>query len=136
MEVKSKIGKLIDKSPYKRKYIQIHFNKSRNTISNWCTGKTYPIVPELFELARLLGVWVDDLYEEVKEHTDPLDEDIYELGINQRTYNSLKRNNINTIRDLLNCDLRSIRGLGPKSLETIESKIHMIIKDIEEIDKD
>lgn len=66
MRVKSKIGKVINDSPYKREYIKKHFDKSRNTISNWCTGKSYPTVPELFELAALLGVKVDDLYEEEK----------------------------------------------------------------------
>ncbi|MEH7122132.1 helix-turn-helix transcriptional regulator [Bacillus sp. JJ1773] len=66
MKVKSNIGKLIDESPYKREYIRKHFNKSRNTISNWCTGKSYPSVPELFELAALLKLKVDDLYEQVE----------------------------------------------------------------------
>jgi len=36
---------------------------TENTLSNWCTGKTYPKVPELFKLAKLLEVKVDDLYE-------------------------------------------------------------------------
>lgn len=67
MRIQSNIGKLIDQSPYKREYIRQHFDKSRNTISNWCTGKSYPSVPELFDLADLLGVKVDDLYEWEKE---------------------------------------------------------------------
>jgi putative transcriptional regulator len=70
MIVKSKIGKIINESPYKREYIRKHFDKSRNTISNWCTGKSYPTVPELFELAALLGVKVDDLYEENKKEEE------------------------------------------------------------------
>lgn len=37
---------------------------SENTLSNWCTGKTYPKAPDLFKLAKLLKVQVDDLYEE------------------------------------------------------------------------
>jgi transcriptional regulator with XRE-family HTH domain len=132
MEVKSKIGRLIDESPYKREYIRQHFKKSRNTISNWCTGKSYPIVPELFELAKLLGVWVDDLYEEVKVKNDPLDEDIYELDLSQKVYNALKRQHINTINDLLNCEVNKIRGLGPKAIEEIKSRIHNIREDNEE----
>ncbi|WP_231867544.1 helix-turn-helix transcriptional regulator [Bacillus badius] len=36
---------------------------SRNTLSNWCRGITHPPAPELFKLARLLEVKVDDLYE-------------------------------------------------------------------------
>jgi transcriptional regulator with XRE-family HTH domain len=67
MGVKSNIGKLINESPYKREYIRKYFNKSRNTISNWCTGKSYPTVPELFQLADLLEVKVDELYERIEE---------------------------------------------------------------------
>jgi transcriptional regulator with XRE-family HTH domain len=123
MEIKSNIGKLIDRSPFNREYIQKHFGKSRNTISNWCTGKSYPSVPQLFELAKLLGCWVDDLYEEIKEQADPLDEDIYELELSQRVYNAIKRNRINTIRELINLDLQWIK-LGPKALEEIENKLN------------
>ncbi|MDT0163814.1 helix-turn-helix transcriptional regulator [Bacillus sp. AG4(2022)] len=67
MKLKCKIGELVDQSPYKREYIRQQFNKSRNTISNWCTGKAYPSAVELFKLAKLLGVKVDDLYEEDKD---------------------------------------------------------------------
>lgn len=63
MMLKSKIGKAIDESPYKREYIRQIFNKSPNTISNWCTGRGYPTVPDLFKLADILGKKVDDLYE-------------------------------------------------------------------------
>lgn len=62
-KIKSNIGWLIDKSEYKREDIQGIFNKSRNTVSNWCTGKTYPSAEELFNLAALLNCKVDDLYE-------------------------------------------------------------------------
>jgi putative transcriptional regulator len=126
MEVKSDIGKLIDQSPYNREYIQKHFRKSRNTISNWCTGKSYPSVPELFELAKLLGCWVEDMYQVDKETSNPLDEDIYELDFTQRTYNALKRNYINSINDLLKSDFKKIRGLGEKGLEEIENKLNLI----------
>lgn len=67
MKIRSKIGELIDGSPYKREYIRKVFNKSRNTISNWCTGKSYPSPPEMFELAKLLNCKVDDLYEVEEE---------------------------------------------------------------------
>jgi transcriptional regulator with XRE-family HTH domain len=67
MRVKSNIGKIIDESPYKREYIRKHFNKSRNTISNWCTGKSYPSVPELFELVKILNVKVDEMYEVIDD---------------------------------------------------------------------
>ncbi len=60
---KSNIGKLIDQSPYKREWIMKELKISRNTMSNWCTGKTYPKAPELFKLADLLNCKVDDLYD-------------------------------------------------------------------------
>lgn len=63
MIIKSNIGKLIDQSPYKREFLRKHFNKSRNTISNWCTGKSYPSIPELFLLAKLLDCKIEDMYE-------------------------------------------------------------------------
>ncbi|PFP30104.1 transcriptional regulator [Bacillus sp. AFS073361] len=62
----SVIGDRIKESPYRREYISKHMGVSRNTLSNWCTGKTYPTAPQLFKLAELLDVKVDDLYE-VKE---------------------------------------------------------------------
>lgn len=61
----SKIGDAIKKSPYNRRYIRKYMGDiTENTLSNWCTGKTYPKAPDLFKLAKLLGVKVDDLYEE------------------------------------------------------------------------
>jgi DNA-directed RNA polymerase alpha subunit len=128
MNVKSNIGKLIDESPYNREYVRKHFGKTKNTISNWCTGKSYPSVPELFELAKLLGRWVDDMYEEVKEERNPLDEDIYELDFSLRTYNALKRSNVNTINDLLKCNLKKVRGLGQKAIEEVMSKLKELEK--------
>lgn len=61
--LRSKIGVLIKQSPYKREFLQKEMGISRNTLSNWCTGKTHPTAPELFKLAKLLGVKVDKLYE-------------------------------------------------------------------------
>lgn len=78
MQLKSNIGKKIDESPYKRQDIKEHFKKSRNTISNWCTGNSYPTVPELFELAHLLNSTVDDLYEVIKEGED-MEKSIYKI---------------------------------------------------------
>jgi DNA-binding XRE family transcriptional regulator len=67
IKVKSNIGWLIDKSSYNREKISKIFNKSRNSISNWCTGKSFPSVPESFYLARLLDCKVDDLYEVIND---------------------------------------------------------------------
>ena len=132
MKVKSNIGKYIDESPYKREYIQKHFNKSRNTIYNWCVGNSYPSVPELFELAKLLNRWVDDLYEEVKEKKDLCKTNLEELDYSPRVYNLLKRNGINSVNDLLNFDLERIQSLGPKAKNEIESKLSKIRKEFED----
>lgn len=58
----SLIGNYIDKSDYTRAQLSKEFKVHRNTISNWCSGKSYPSVPQLFILAKKLGVKVDDLY--------------------------------------------------------------------------
>lgn len=66
-KLKSNIGWLIDKSDYTREDLRKRYQKSSNTISNWCTGRSFPSVPEIFDLANLLGVKVDDLYEREDE---------------------------------------------------------------------
>lgn len=66
-KLKSNIGKLINESPYKRDYFRKRYGKTANTISNWCTGKSYPSVQELYDLADILGVKVDDLYERIND---------------------------------------------------------------------
>ena len=63
--LKSNIGWQIDRSPYNREYIRKRYNKSANTISNWCTGKSYPSIRELYDLAELLGVNVEELYDRI-----------------------------------------------------------------------
>jgi transcriptional regulator with XRE-family HTH domain len=69
-KLKSNIGKLIDESPFKREFFQKRYKKTPNTISNWCTGKSKPSADELYDLAELLGVKVDDLYERLNEDED------------------------------------------------------------------
>lgn len=61
--LKSNIGKLIDESPYKNEYVREYMGISRNTLSNWRSGKSYPTIEKAFMLAELLGVKVDDLYD-------------------------------------------------------------------------
>jgi putative transcriptional regulator len=58
----SRIGERIKQSGYRRDYIQEQMGISRNTLSNWSTGKNYPSIPQALKLAALLGVKVDDLY--------------------------------------------------------------------------
>lgn len=66
-KLKSNIGELIDQSPYKREFFRKRYNKTPNTISNWCTGKSQPTATELFDLAFILGVTVDELYDFAEE---------------------------------------------------------------------
>lgn len=65
--IKSNIGWLIKKSPYNREYIMQKLGVSANTLSNWSTGKSMPSLEKAFQLADLLGVKVDDLYERDKK---------------------------------------------------------------------
>lgn len=56
------IGAYIKQSKYSRPELCEIFGISNNTLSNWCTGKTYPSIPQVLKLASLLNVTVDDLY--------------------------------------------------------------------------
>ncbi len=48
--------------PINRQYLADQLGVSRQMISNYFTGKSYPPADKLFLLARLLGKKVDDLY--------------------------------------------------------------------------
>lgn len=125
MKLKSNIGKIIDESPFKREYIRKHFNKSRNTISSWCTGKSYPSVSELFELAKILDVKVDDLYDEVIEapKRDLSNEPINIMNFEPRTFHALIKNKIFTYKDLKSRNLNECRGIGKATMNDIEQKL-------------
>lgn len=62
--MKSKIGELIDAKGLKRKYIADQLGVTREMVSRWVVGKSYPRLDKAFKLAKILGVKVDDLYEE------------------------------------------------------------------------
>lgn len=68
--LRSRIGELLKQSPIKREYIRKQLGVTHNTISNWVTGRTHPSAPQLFKLAKLLGVKVDDLYEFVEDEKE------------------------------------------------------------------
>lgn len=61
--LKSRIGLLLRVSKYRREFIQNKLGISANTLTNWCTGRTYPTIDKAIELAELLEVEVSDLYE-------------------------------------------------------------------------
>jgi putative transcriptional regulator len=65
--MKSNIGELIKKSPYKREYFMQQLGVSANTISSWSTGKNIPSLDKAFKLADILGCKVDDLYDRTDE---------------------------------------------------------------------
>lgn len=126
-KLKSNIGWYLDNSDLTREDLMKRYNKSRNTISNWCTGNSFPSVPELFDLADLFNVFPGDLYESEQEKTDPLLDTIDELGLSRRVYLFLLRNGIKTVGYLKNTDLHQLRGLGPQGREEIESKLDIYL---------
>jgi len=63
MNMRSKIGEIIEKKGYRKKYVAEQIGVSANQLSNWITGKNYPTVDKAFRLAEVLGVSVEDLYE-------------------------------------------------------------------------
>ncbi|RKH70878.1 XRE family transcriptional regulator [Corallococcus sp. AB032C] len=65
--LKSNIGRLIDESPYKNEFVMKYMGISRNTLSNWRTGKAFPTIEKAFKLSRLLGVTIEDLFEYTEE---------------------------------------------------------------------
>ncbi|MEM5014136.1 helix-turn-helix transcriptional regulator [Niallia taxi] len=56
------IGAYIKQSKYNRMEICKIFGVSQNTLSNWCNGHTYPSIPQLLKLAKLLDVSLNDFY--------------------------------------------------------------------------
>lgn len=65
--LQNRIGEIIESKGYMKKYIAAQIGVSQNQVSNWVTGRSYPTIPNLFRLADLLGVKVDDLFIRVKD---------------------------------------------------------------------
>ena len=61
--MRSRIRMLVKKSKYKRSYIENELGITANTLSNWCTGKTYPTMDMAYKLADILEVDISQLYE-------------------------------------------------------------------------
>jgi putative transcriptional regulator len=68
--LKPRIGKLLKVSKYRREFIISELDISKNTLSNWIAGNTYPTIDKAYRLADLLEIKVDDLYERKMEETD------------------------------------------------------------------
>jgi DNA-binding XRE family transcriptional regulator len=58
----SRIDELIKKSGLRPGYIAGVLRTERQTVTNWAKGRSYPNMEKGFELSRLLGVTVEDLY--------------------------------------------------------------------------
>ncbi|ADU30383.1 helix-turn-helix domain-containing protein [Evansella cellulosilytica] len=63
IKLKSKIGECIETRGLKIKFVADKLGVSREQVGKWKNGKAFPRIDKLFELALLLGVKVDDLYE-------------------------------------------------------------------------
>jgi transcriptional regulator with XRE-family HTH domain len=65
--LKSKIGEQIERSGYRRDYIAKQLGVSYRQLAKYIAGDSYPTVPKLFQLAKILGCKPDDLYEWIGE---------------------------------------------------------------------
>ncbi|KAA0547587.1 helix-turn-helix transcriptional regulator [Bacillus sp. BGMRC 2118] len=61
--LKSKIRLCIEVSGVSREEISKRMGISRNQLSNYSSGKSFPSMERAFQLSRILGVTVEDLYE-------------------------------------------------------------------------
>lgn len=76
----------------------------------------------------------DEKYLKKLPKTIPLDISIEKLGLTVRAYNCLKKENINTLKDLLDCseyDLMNIRNFGSKSLGDVNNCIKRFRKEFD-----
>ena len=63
MMLKSRIGVLLRTSKYRREFILNELGISKNTLTNWSSGVTYPTIDKAYILADLLEVDINELYE-------------------------------------------------------------------------
>jgi len=61
--LKSRIGLLLRISKYRREFILSELGISKNTLTNWSSGVTYPTIDKAYQLADLLEVDISELYE-------------------------------------------------------------------------
>ncbi|MEC5422411.1 helix-turn-helix transcriptional regulator [Virgibacillus sp. C22-A2] len=60
------VDDLIKNSGLKKSYVAEKIGVNRDTITNWCKNETMPKLDKAVELAELLGVDVNDLFEHKK----------------------------------------------------------------------
>ena len=87
---------------------------------------------DLSDVARQAEIMVA---EEDDEKEKALEMNINELELSVRSYNCLKRANINTVEQLTNCtveDMMRVRNLGKKSLDEVLGKLHELGLDLKQ----
>ena len=87
---------------------------------------------DLSDVARQAEVMVA---EEDDEKEKVLEMNINELELSVRSYNCLKRANINTVEQLTGCtveDMMRVRNLGKKSLDEVLGKLHELGLDLKQ----
>jgi putative transcriptional regulator len=124
----SHINELIKKKGLRPGFVAEQLGVTRGSVTNWSKGRSYPNMEKGFELSRLLGVTVEDLYtykEDTKREQkhDITNETIEILDLSPRLFFKLKKENIHTVEDLLDADITKISGIGPKTLKEINEKL-------------
>lgn len=143
----SNIERLIKESGLKKKFIAGKLEVSVPQLRNYETGKSLIPIDKGFTLADLLRCKVDDLYERKPHCTNEtqvqeekltkeefLNEQIETLDFEPRVFQMLKRNRIDTYKELLEHDkynFKYVRGAGPKAREALRP----IINELKEIIK-
>jgi putative transcriptional regulator len=65
----SRIGDLIKEKGFRPGWIAEYLGVSRHTVTNWSKGRVKIPIEKAFELSRLFGVTVEDLYLYVDKNT-------------------------------------------------------------------
>lgn len=63
----NKIQTLLDLQGRSQAYLCRELNRSANTVSSWCRGKSEPNLSDAKLIADLLGVTLDDLISDTKQ---------------------------------------------------------------------
>lgn len=81
-----------------------------------------------------INIWKEDSNTKANDNENnksKLDEPVELLGLSSKAYNCIKRNRLNTIKDIVNLinnnKLMKVRGLGEKSVKEIEIKVEHFI---------
>lgn len=67
MNLKSRIKEWIVRSGYTNERLAEELEVSRETVSKWANGKSFPGVKTLWTLSRKFGCKVDELYEVIED---------------------------------------------------------------------